>query len=77
MYVKRESRGSGDENSSDSVSERDSVFEEEDEGDDEEEDVSALSSLENYQLCLKYQQVPHQKGSVELPPPQEKKIVIP
>lgn len=68
LYIKRESRSSGDENSSDSVSEMDSVFEEEEEGDDEEEDVSVLSGLENYQLCLKYQQVPHQKGSVELNP---------
>lgn len=35
------------------LSERISVAEEE----DEEEDVSALSSLDSYQLCLKYQQV--------------------
>lgn len=27
------------------------------EEDDEDEDVAALSSLENYQLCQKYQQV--------------------
>lgn len=46
--MKRES--SEDEDSVDSMSENDSVF--------EEEDVSQLSSLDNYQLCLKYQQVP-------------------
>uniref|UniRef100_A0A3B5LS96 Neurabin-1 n=1 Tax=Xiphophorus couchianus TaxID=32473 RepID=A0A3B5LS96_9TELE len=40
------------------VSERDSIFEEEEveEDEDEEEDASVLSSLDNYQLCLKYQQ---------------------
>lgn len=35
------------------MSERISVAEEE----DEEEDVTAISSLDSYQLCLKYQQV--------------------
>lgn len=56
--LKRESRSSGDEDDDDdSVSERDSVFEDEEGEMDEEEDVSVLSSLENYQLCLKYQQV--------------------
>ncbi|XP_038126980.1 neurabin-1-like isoform X1 [Cyprinodon tularosa] len=55
---KRESRSSGDEDDDDdSVSERDSVFEDEEGEMDEEEDVSVLSSLENYQLCLKYQQL--------------------
>uniref|UniRef100_A0A1A7W958 Neurabin-1 n=2 Tax=Iconisemion striatum TaxID=60296 RepID=A0A1A7W958_9TELE len=54
---KTESRSSGDEgddNDDGGVSGRESVFEEED---DEEEDVSVLSSMENYQLCLKYQQL--------------------
>ncbi|XP_037537666.1 uncharacterized protein LOC119414636 [Nematolebias whitei] len=55
--TKGESRSSGDEGDSDNMSETDSVFGEEEEGDDEEEDVSALSSLENYELCLKYQQL--------------------
>lgn len=44
-----------DEYNDSNMSERVSVAEE-DEG-DEEEDVAVLSSLENYQLCLKYQQV--------------------
>uniref|UniRef100_A0A1A8J4D7 PDZ domain-containing protein n=2 Tax=Nothobranchius kuhntae TaxID=321403 RepID=A0A1A8J4D7_NOTKU len=48
---KRESRSSGDEGNDDSASERESGLEEED------EDVSVLSSMENYQLCLKYQQL--------------------
>ncbi|MED6265353.1 hypothetical protein CHARACLAT_024598 [Characodon lateralis] len=55
---KGESRSSGDEDNDDRVSERDSIFEEEEMvEDEEEEDVSVLSSLENYHLCLKYQQV--------------------
>ncbi|XP_068196558.1 neurabin-1-like isoform X2 [Antennarius striatus] len=49
---KRESM-SAEENSDCSVSEMDSLAEEEDEG----EDVSVLSSLDTYQLCLKYQQL--------------------
>ncbi|KAF7222756.1 neurabin-1 isoform X2 [Nothobranchius furzeri] len=49
---KRESRSSGDESDDDSASERESGLEEE-----EDEDVSVLSSMENYQLCLKYQQL--------------------
>uniref|UniRef100_A0A1A8MID3 PDZ domain-containing protein n=1 Tax=Nothobranchius pienaari TaxID=704102 RepID=A0A1A8MID3_9TELE len=48
---KRESRSSGDEGNDDSASERESGLEEED------EDVCVLSSMENYQLCLKYQQL--------------------
>lgn len=47
------------------MSETDSVFGEEEEGDDEEEDVSVLSSLETYQLCLKYQQVLHQQVNTQ------------
>ena len=31
--------------------------EEEEEDDEDEEDVAALSSMDSYQLCLKYQQV--------------------
>ncbi|XP_037837737.1 neurabin-1-like isoform X2 [Kryptolebias marmoratus] len=54
---KSESQSSGDEGNSDGVSDRDSVFDEDEEGEDDEEDVSVLSSLENYQLCLKYQQL--------------------
>lgn len=48
---------SGDEYDESNVSERVSVDEEEEE-EDEEEDIAELSSLDNYQLCLKYQQVP-------------------
>uniref|UniRef100_A0A1A8NYM9 Neurabin-1 n=1 Tax=Nothobranchius rachovii TaxID=451742 RepID=A0A1A8NYM9_9TELE len=48
---KRESRSGGDEGNDDSASERESGLEEED------EDVCVLSSMENYQLCLKYQQL--------------------
>lgn len=47
-----------------SVTERGSMAEEEaeeeevvEEEEDEEEDVSVLSCLDNYELCLKYQQV--------------------
>lgn len=47
------------------MSETDSVFGEEEDGDEEEEDVSVLSSLENYQLCLKYQQVLHQQVNTQ------------
>ncbi|MEQ2315170.1 hypothetical protein AMECASPLE_019349 [Ameca splendens] len=55
---KGEGRSSGDEDNDDRVSERDSIFEEEElVEDEEEEDVSVLSSLENYHLCLKYQQL--------------------
>ncbi|XP_014887151.1 neurabin-1-like isoform X1 [Poecilia latipinna] len=55
---KRESRNGVDDNNDSSVSERDSIFEEEEgEEEDEEEDASVLSSLDNYQLCLKYQQL--------------------
>ncbi|XP_027876958.1 neurabin-1-like isoform X1 [Xiphophorus couchianus] len=55
----RERRSSADEDNDGSVSERDSIFEEEEveEDEDEEEDASVLSSLDNYQLCLKYQQL--------------------
>ncbi|XP_039998872.1 uncharacterized protein LOC120798570 isoform X2 [Xiphias gladius] len=56
---KRE-RAGGDEDSDGSVSEEGSVAEEEEEDEeeeDEEEDVSILSGLDNYQLCLKYQQL--------------------
>ncbi|XP_053293411.1 neurabin-2 isoform X2 [Pleuronectes platessa] len=54
---KRE-RAGGDEDDYDaSVSEKDWVAEEEEEEEDEEEDVSFLSGLDNYQLCLKYQQL--------------------
>ncbi|XP_073346657.1 uncharacterized protein [Pagrus major] len=48
-------RASGDYYNDSSMSERGSMAEEEEE--DEEEDVSALSSLDSYQLCLKYQQL--------------------
>lgn len=48
-------RASGDQYNDSSFSERGSMAEEEEE--DEEEDVSFLSSLDSYQLCLKYQQV--------------------
>lgn len=47
-------RASGDEDNDCSMSEK-SLEEEEDE--EEEEDLSVLSGLDNYQLCLKYQQV--------------------
>ncbi|XP_056246764.1 neurabin-1-like isoform X2 [Seriola aureovittata] len=58
---KRE-RASRDEDDDDdgSMSEKGSVAEEEEEEDeeeDEEQDVSVLSSLDSYQLCLKYQQL--------------------
>ncbi|KAM3865972.1 uncharacterized protein ACN63O_009616 [Diretmus argenteus] len=50
--------GYRDEDSDDGgMSERDSVVEEEEEEEEEEEDVSVLSSLDHYQLCLKYQQL--------------------
>lgn len=49
---------SGDEYDDSNVSERVSVDEEEDEEEEDEEDVAELSSLDNYQLCIKYQQVP-------------------
>ncbi|KAM6918240.1 uncharacterized protein FYW49_007857 [Xenentodon cancila] len=48
---KREMGSSEDEDNVDSLSETGSLAEE------EEEDVSDLSSLDNYQLCLKYQQL--------------------
>ncbi|PWA25347.1 hypothetical protein CCH79_00005162 [Gambusia affinis] len=55
---KRGCRSSVDEDNDGSVSERDPIFEEEEEAEeDEEEDASVLSSLDNYQLCLKYQQL--------------------
>ncbi|XP_061588009.1 neurabin-1-like isoform X2 [Cololabis saira] len=47
---KREMESSDEEDNVDSMSETDS-------GAEEEEDVSDLSSLDNYQLCLKYQQL--------------------
>ncbi|XP_037643229.1 neurabin-1-like isoform X2 [Sebastes umbrosus] len=47
-------RASGDEDNDGSMSEK-SLEEEEDE--EEEEDLSVLSGLDNYQLCLKYQQL--------------------
>ncbi|KAM8726886.1 uncharacterized protein AB9X84_000790 isoform 1-T1 [Acanthopagrus schlegelii] len=46
-------RASGDQYNDSSFSERGSMAEEEEE--DEDEDVSVLSSLDHYQLCLKYQ----------------------
>uniref|UniRef100_A0AAZ1X6E3 SAM domain-containing protein n=1 Tax=Oreochromis aureus TaxID=47969 RepID=A0AAZ1X6E3_OREAU len=56
---KRERDGRGVEDNDCSISEKGSVFDEEEAEDDdcEEEDVSALSGLDNYQLCLKYQQL--------------------
>lgn len=48
-------RGREDEDVNGSMSERGSVDEEEEEG--EEEDASVLHSLDNNQLCQKYQQV--------------------
>lgn len=45
----------GEENRNNFVCNMSEVLEEEEE--DEEEDVADLSSLENYQLCQKYQQV--------------------
>lgn len=54
--MKGERGASGDEDNDGSMSEWDSVVEEEEE-ENEEEDVSVLSSLDSYQLCLKYQQV--------------------
>lgn len=48
--MKRERDGRRVEDNDCSISEKGLVF-------DEEEDVSALSGLDNYQLCLKYQQV--------------------
>lgn len=53
IYMKRGS-ASGDEDIDGSFSGK-SVEEEEEA--DEEEDMSFISSLDNYQLCLKYQQV--------------------
>ncbi|XP_029970817.1 neurabin-1-like [Salarias fasciatus] len=58
--TKRERGSSGDEEMDSSMSEKGSVVEEEEEEEEEEdevEDVSALSSLDNHQLCLKYQQL--------------------
>ncbi|XP_028283431.1 neurabin-1-like [Parambassis ranga] len=58
--TKKGERGaSGDEDNDGSMSEWDSVVEEEEEEkeENEEEDVSVLSSLDSYQLCLKYQQL--------------------
>ncbi|XP_044074281.1 uncharacterized protein LOC122886327 isoform X2 [Siniperca chuatsi] len=52
---RKRGRAGGDEDNDGSMSERGSVVEEEEE--DEEEDVSVLSGLDNYQLCLKYQQL--------------------
>ncbi|XP_042353104.1 neurabin-1-like [Plectropomus leopardus] len=51
---RKKGQASGDEDTDGSLSEK-SVAEEEEE--DEEEDVAVLSSLDNYQLCLKYQQL--------------------
>ncbi|XP_060940942.1 neurabin-1-like [Limanda limanda] len=53
---KREQGGGDDGDYDVSVSEKDWVAEEEEE-EDEEEDLSFLSGLDNYQLCLKYQQL--------------------
>lgn len=57
--MKRERDGRRVEDNDCSISEKGLVFDEEEAEDDccEEEDVSALSGLDNYQLCLKYQQV--------------------
>ncbi|KAM7379158.1 hypothetical protein PAMP_004728 [Pampus punctatissimus] len=52
---RKRGRMNGDEDTDCSMSERGSVTEEEEE--DEEEDVSELSSLDSYQLCLRYQQL--------------------
>ncbi|KAG7214618.1 hypothetical protein INR49_010510 [Caranx melampygus] len=54
---KRESASRDEDDDDGSVSERGSVAEVEDEEEDEEEDISVLSSLDSYQLCLKYQQL--------------------
>lgn len=56
---KRERDGRRVEDNDCSISEKGLVFDEEEAEDDgcEEEDVSALSGLDNYQLCLKYQQL--------------------
>ncbi|XP_071346444.1 neurabin-2-like isoform X3 [Trachinotus anak] len=56
---RKSERAGGDEDDDGSMSEKGSVAEEEEEEeeDDEEEDVSVLSSLDSYQLCLKYQQL--------------------
>uniref|UniRef100_A0A3P8TFG9 Neurabin-1 n=1 Tax=Amphiprion percula TaxID=161767 RepID=A0A3P8TFG9_AMPPE len=55
---KRQRGGSREEDNDSSMSEKCSVIEEEEEEEgDEEEDVSILPSLDNYQLCLKYQQL--------------------
>uniref|UniRef100_A0A3Q1GEZ5 Neurabin-1 n=1 Tax=Acanthochromis polyacanthus TaxID=80966 RepID=A0A3Q1GEZ5_9TELE len=55
---KREIGGSREEDNDSCMSEKCSLIEEEEEKEaDEEEDVSVLSSLDNYQLCLKYQQL--------------------
>lgn len=56
MYYTME-RAGGDEDTDSNMSGKGSVTEEEEEEDDAEEDVSNLSGLDNYQLCLKYQQV--------------------
>ncbi|KAM9323163.1 uncharacterized protein KZ484_021281 [Pholidichthys leucotaenia] len=59
MREKRAQKSDGLEDSDGSMSEKCSGAEEaaEPEDDDEDEDVSALSSLDCYQLCLKYQQL--------------------
>lgn len=53
--MKRESTSRDEDDDDGSI--LDSVVEEEEEEEDEEEDISVLSSLDSYQLCLKYQQV--------------------
>ncbi|KAM9845082.1 uncharacterized protein ACBR49_011842 [Aulostomus maculatus] len=52
---KKRGRMSAEEDTDGGMSEKSSVAEEEEE--DEEEDVSVLSGLDSYQLCLKYQQL--------------------
>ncbi|XP_072220520.1 uncharacterized protein [Leuresthes tenuis] len=54
---KRENRNSAEEESEDNMSERVTEDEKEEDDEEEEEDASVLSSLDNYQLCLKYQQL--------------------
>lgn len=56
MYYKSGRPGRDEENDG-NMSGKGSLTEEEDEEDDEDEDVSVLSGLEDYQICLKYQQV--------------------
>ncbi|KAK2822246.1 hypothetical protein Q5P01_022311 [Channa striata] len=54
----RKKGGAGrDEDIEGKMSWKDSVTMEDEENDEEEEDVSVLSSLDNYRLCLKYQQL--------------------